>query len=77
MKGKILLSPLERYYWYGAPPYKFSLHLMLIILTSLVALYLQGYYERSHVPQRVIFYSMFMNTESQEYQKLTEEYSKF
>ena len=37
LKSKIILSPLDRYNWYGSVPHKFNLHVILIITCSYLA----------------------------------------
>lgn len=76
LKGKVILSPLDRYKWYGIPPWKFIIHLTLVVLASTIAFSFNQSDSQVLDPTRVAMYSRFLTTELKEYQKLKEEYDK-
>jgi hypothetical protein len=76
LKSKVILSPLERYMWYGQMPTKFVLHILIMIVASTLALDLLDDYKLFLGPQRIALYSQFMNTELQDYWLMKDEYEK-
>lgn len=76
LKGKVILSPLDRYRWYGIPPWKFIIHLTLVVLASVIAFTINQNDYNIIDPQRVAYFSRFLTTDLKNYQALTSEYDK-
>lgn len=76
IKGKVILGPLSRYKWYGIPPWKFIIHLTLVVLASVIAFTFNQTDFQILDPQRVAYFSRFLTTELDNYQQLTAEYDK-
>lgn len=76
MKSKVILSPLERYKYYGRYPDKFALHIALIILSSVLSVMLVANYNSKFGPVRVAFFSKFLSTDLNDYQIRVGEYPK-
>lgn len=55
---------------------KFTLHVLIVILSSTLAIDLVADYKIFLGPQRVVFYQMFMKKDMQTYWALTDEYDK-
>lgn len=56
---------------------KFSLHVLIVIVSSALAIELVSDYKLFLGPQHVVFYQMFMKNDMQTYWALTDEYDKF
>jgi hypothetical protein len=61
LKAKVLLSPIERYKWYGVFPGKFLIHLVIVILASVISIDNNIMNEDIFTPQNVVFFFTFLS----------------
>lgn len=71
------MSPLERYKYYGERPYRLSIHILIICISSYLSFLIRNSYANSYAPQRVAFYYQFMADDQKTYNDWTWEYDKY